>query len=220
MSDLDPQLLRDTDRQLVERYSARWAKFGNDPRTLGWDRKESQRTRFDVATSLYPFRGARILDVGCGLADFLDHLTWNGLAPLSYTGCDINPDLIGDCRRRHPESEFHVANLILDEVPGGPWDVVVLFGLVNFRFSKFSNQAFLAALLERAFRMVKSAVVIDMLTSRRDPAYPEEDFVFYHDPADVLDLALSLTPHVSMRHDYPPIPQREMMFLLRKDPGP
>ncbi len=217
MREIDESILREVDVRLVERYSTRLAQFGNDPRTLGWDRIESQRTRFGVAAGLVDFAGKRVLDVGCGLADFQEFLLERGAVPASYTGIDINPDLLERCRARFPDSDFHVANLLADEVPGGHYDIVVLFGLLNFRFTDFANWDFASGMIRRAFELCGEAVVFDMLTARRDENYPEEEFVYYYDPVEVIEFAFSTTPFVSLRHDYPSIPQREMMLALRRN---
>ncbi len=219
MPEIDANVLRAVDERLVERYSTRLAKFGDDPRTLGWDKRESQQARFGASLGLMNFTGKRVLDVGCGLADFMAFLQRQGQAPASYTGCDINPDLLGRCAERFPQSQFHQANLLTDDVPGGPYDVVVLFGVVNFRFAEFSNEDFARQMIRRAFAACREAVVIDMLTAVNDERYPKEDFVYYYDPVEVLKFALSVTPHVSLKHDYASIPQREMMLLLRKEPA-
>lgn len=43
-----------------------------------------------------------------------------------------------------------------------------------------------------------------------------EDFVFYHDPAEMLNYALTVTPDVTLHHNYLPIPQKEFMLVLYK----
>jgi hypothetical protein len=57
-----------------------------------------------------------------------------------------------------------------------------------------------------------------MLSTVTDAKFPKEDFVHYYDPADMLRFALSVTPHVALRHDYRSIPQREFMLVLRRLP--
>jgi len=216
MPDPNPAALRQVDKVLVSRYSRRLAEYGDDPRTLGWDKRQSQAVRFGVAAELFNFGGKRVLDVGCGLAHFLEFLTETGMPPAQYTGCDINPALIDHCKRQHPSADFCVANLLLDPIPGGPWDVVVMFGLVNFRFREFDNFDFLRAMLKRSLQISDRAVVVDMLTSVRDTDYEQEAFVYYYDPAAVLNMVSELNPHFTLRHDYRSIPQREMMLVLRK----
>lgn len=218
MPEIDEAVLRAVDEKLIGRYSTRLAQFGDDPRTLGWDRRESQHARFGVAVSSVDFNGRSLLDVGCGLADFRDFLEARGVQPASYAGCDINEDLLERCRQRRPGDLFHRANLLVDDVPGAPFDVVTLFGVLNFRFREFSNEEFARGMIRRAFEHCREAVVVDMLSERHDARYPKEDFVHYYDPVKMLEFAFELTPHVTLRHDYPSIPQREMMLILRRQP--
>lgn len=218
MPNITAATLRSVDEKLVERYSTRLAKFGDDPRTLGWDKRESQHARFSVAVDTFDFHSRTVLDVGCGLADFRDFLDGHQIAPASYTGCDINADLLKRCRIRRQNDVFYEANLLIDDVPGAPYDVVTLFGVVNFRFNEFSNEDFVRGMIQRAYEHCREAVVIDLLTATNDASYPKEDFVYYYDPVEILKFTLSITPHVSLRHDYRSIPQREMMLVLRRQP--
>lgn len=215
---LEKDLLTLVDSRVVERYSNRLRQFGCDPRTLGWDRRESQLARFRVASQMCSFAGCSVLDLGCGLADFYEYLCQDAAtAPASYTGVDINPDLVEVCRRRFPETTFDVRNILRDPYGAERWDVVTLFGLLNLRFSEFSNEAYARQFITEAFRLCNQAVVVDMLSKRFDAGYPREDFVYYYEPAEILDFAFSLTPHVTLRHDYPSIPQREFMLVLRRE---
>jgi SAM-dependent methyltransferase len=217
MRDPDIDLLRRIDQGLIERYRTRLEQFGDDPRTLGWDRKENQATRFRIACQEVDVCDRSVLDVGCGLADFLTHLNDSGNPPGSYCGLDINPELLEVCRRKYPDSEFIQGNLLYDSLPNVTADIVVMFGVLNLRFAEMDNLVFARRLLTAAYRRARVAFVFDMLTRVSDPAYPREDFVHYYDPSLILGLALQLTPHVTLRHDYRSIPQREMMLVLRKN---
>jgi ubiquinone/menaquinone biosynthesis C-methylase UbiE len=216
---LEKSLLTALDERMVDRYSTRLRQFGADPRTLGWDRRESQAARFAVAARAFPFAGLSVLDVGCGLADFNEFLCRDaGTVPSSYTGIDINPDLIGVCRQQFPASTFEVRNILREPYDAERWDVVTMFGLLNLRFTEFSNETYARDFISEAFRLSKQALVVDMLSAKTDAAYPPEDFVYYYQPAAMLDFALSLTPHVTLLHDYASIPQREFMLVLKKSP--
>jgi ubiquinone/menaquinone biosynthesis C-methylase UbiE len=216
---LEKDLLTQVDSKVVERYSNRLRQFGLDPRTLGWDRRESQFVRFGVASQAFSFAGRSVLDLGCGLADFHEHLYQDATsAPASYTGVDINPDLVDVCRRRFPNASFDVRNILHNPYSAERWDVVTLFGLLNLRFSEFSNETYARQFITEAFRLCNQAVIVDMLSNRTDAGYPREGFVYYYEPAEMLDFAFSLTPHVTLRHDYRSIPQREFMLVLRREP--
>ncbi|MCH2203936.1 MAG: class I SAM-dependent methyltransferase [Fuerstiella sp.] len=208
--------IRDIDRTLNERYSGRLERFGDDPRTLGWDTRASQQVRFALACREIDFDGKTVLDVGCGLADFRSYLSESGHDCSRYVGVDINPDLLIECQQKCPHDTFLTGNLLIDELPDAKADCGVMFGVLNFRFSNMDNLTFAKSMITAAFARVNQALVFDLLTVIRDETYPEEDFVYYYNPADILDFVFTLTPHVTLRHDYASIPQREMMFCLRK----
>jgi hypothetical protein len=94
----------------------------------------------------------------------------------------------------------------------------VMLGLVNFRLSDLDTYDDAARALDAGFAACREALLIDMLSDRRLPAYPAEDFVFYFDPARMLAMALERTPHVDLIHSYAPIPQREFLMVLRRTP--
>ncbi|GAA5510441.1 class I SAM-dependent methyltransferase [Novipirellula caenicola] len=208
--------LREIDKSLNERYSGRLRNFGDDPRTLGWDTQANQRVRFALACREIDVSDAAVLDVGCGLADFRSYLNDSGNHCGRYIGVDINPDLLQQCRTKFPDDTFRCGNLLVDELPDVRADFAVMFGVLNFRFAEINNLEFAKSMIAAAFDRVDNALVFDMLTTVRDEDYPEEDFVYYYNPSEILEFAFSLTPHVTLRHDYPSIPQREMMLCLRK----
>jgi len=218
---ISQEALRNVDQQLIDRYSQRLETFGRDPRTLGWDSRQSQDTRFAIACDSVTFSHKTILDIGCGLADFYDYLSQQKLLSLgNYTGFDINPALIQECQQRFPQCTFAVQNILIDPLPAQIWDVVTLFGLLNFRFQDFANLDFAKQMITQAFALSQETLIVDMLSANVDANYPPEDFVYYYKPSEMLDFALSLTPHVMLRHDYRSIPQREFMLILKKSPCP
>ncbi len=216
-----PDELENIDKKLVERYSTRYKKFGQDPKTLGWDNKANQGIRFKNAVRSVEIEGKKVLDIGCGFADFHQFLSEiSGIKNYQYSGIDINPDLISECQKRFPSSEFHVANILSksDIVPEESYDIVSMFGVLNFKFSEIQNLEFAQSMIKQAFYYTKEVLVVDMLSSVLDAKYPPDDFVYYYDPIEMLKYALSLTPHVSLIQDYTSIPQREFILQLRKNP--
>jgi SAM-dependent methyltransferase len=218
MKKIDSKILIDVDKSLRSRYSVKLKKFGYDPRTLGWDTKENQYTRFRVATNSISMENSQILDVGCGLADFYTYLKERKVNISTYSGIDINPEFIDACKKSHHDADnFMVRNILIDSPKRNSYDVVSMFGVLNFKFSEFDNEIFAREMIEQAFKISRKAVVVDMLSERYDLTYQKEDFVHYYNPVKMLDFALSLTPHVQLRHDYASIPQREFLLVLRKD---
>lgn len=213
---ISPQLLESVDAKLKDRYSSRLSQFGRDPKTLGWDTREHQFYRFKVALEHLPSTAFSITDIGCGFADFKECLDNAGVKAL-YSGVDINADLIEQAKSRFPETQFSVENILQSSHQTHLSDWVSAFGVLNFKFSEFSNETFARQFIEKAFSFAKEGLIVDMLSRRYCDNYPVEDFVYYYSPAEMLDFALSLTPHVRLIHDYAAIPQREFMLVLKKD---
>jgi SAM-dependent methyltransferase len=207
------------ERAALERYSKRLREFGTDPRTLGWDTRANQWARFAAAASAAAFGGRDVLDIGCGLGDFRVFLEEQGTPPAVYAGVDINDDLLDVARGRFPDSRFERRNVILQPYESPVCDVALMLGLVNFRLSDIDNYEYAARAIDAAFGACREALVVEMLSARRTPDYPEESFVFYCEPARMLDFALSRTPYVQVHHAYRPLPQREFMLVLRKGPA-
>lgn len=75
--------------------------------------------------------GASILDLGCGTGALLD-----GLNPSRGVGVDFSEEMIRVAREKHPDMEFHVADV--ENLKGlvrkldGPFDVIVLSDTLGF----------------------------------------------------------------------------------------
>lgn len=218
MGSMDADALRTLEALTVSRYSERLKRLGRHPGTLGWDTEAHQRQRFAVARRAVRFTGRAVTDVGCGFGDLLSDLQGSGDPPASYTGIDINPDLLQVAASAQPAARFECRNILTDPLPQGSTDIVTLFGLLNWRLPVGNNLEHARALIRTAWDATREATIVDMLSDEADPAYPREDFVFYYRPAEMVAFALTLTPYVSLLHDYPSLPQREFMLVLRRQP--
>jgi len=96
-------------------------------------------------------------------------------------------------------------------------DAGIMLGVLNLNLKeKFDNYAYSELFIEKAFGCVKKLLVVDFLSEEITAPYPKEDFVFYHNPARMLEFAFTLTPNVVLKHNYQPIPQKEFMLYLYK----
>lgn len=209
--------IKNTDEQLRARYSNRLHSFGYDPKTLGWDTAQHQNIRFNAISRALPKNKAfSLCDIGCGFGDLRTALVNAGFL-LEYHGIDINADLIQEASQRHPDCDFSVRNILLDDDTATVADWVCALGVLNFRFTEFDNEVFARQFIRRAFALAKQGLVVDMLSSHICSTYPQEDFVYYYSPEKMLSFALELTPHVQLFHDCAPIPQQEFQLVLKHE---
>ncbi len=205
--------IKEIEKQTVKRYSDRFKKLGVDVKTLGWGSLEQQEYRFLQVVKNVDLEHKALLDIGCGFGDLNAFCKTNGVKLSKYIGFDINPDLISTAKEKHPKSDFFIRN-IFDEEEKEFADIGVMLGVLNFKLE--DNLSYTKKAIEKAFSFVKESLVIDFLSTELTPEYPKEDFVFYHDPKEILEFALTLTPNVKIIHDYKPIPQKEFMVVLSK----
>jgi SAM-dependent methyltransferase len=218
----DDATLKDIGTAAVKRYSARFATYGYDARSLGWGSAEHQRYRFSqTLDGPVDFRSRKLLDIGCGFGDYRSFLRDAGVELSGYEGWDLNTELVAEAKQRHasdPGSRFVCRDFMLygnGPTPGA--DIAVMLGLLNFNLGdKMDNYAYAELAMRRAWALAREALIVDFLSARRMDDYAPEPWVFYYEPQRMLDVALGLSPRVVLKHDYRPIPQREFMLFVMK----
>lgn len=96
--------------------------------------------------------GARLLDLGCGLTDLPARFP-------TYTGCDRNPVVLAEMRRRHPTALFASWDVDADGPPPevaarAPFDAVLMLAILEHVPSPARALARAAALLAPGGRVV------------------------------------------------------------------
>lgn len=213
--------LEEISAMMVERYSNRYRKLGYNVHTLGWGSKEQQEYRFrQTLDGIGSGPDKTLIDIGCGFGDYFAFLTAENLAVKKYLGWDINPDLIAEAAKiweKNPAAEFSVVNISAGKPAPAKADIAIMLGLLNLNLQgKVDNYEYSFDLIRNAFACVNEVLVVDFLSTELTPDYPKEDFIFYHEPARMLEFALTLSPNVVLKHNYAPIPQKEFMLFIYK----
>ncbi len=203
---------------VLERYQTRFYREGETPKTLGWGCREDQLERFRAICENNSLNGKTILDLGCGFADFYGYLLETGVE-CNYIGTDIIPEFIELCREKYKGGTFIHANILLERDKIPETDIVVTTGTLNLKLNLIDNLVYTENFMKEAFAKAKEAFVVDFLSSHLTKDYPKEDFVFYHDPKDILDIAFKLTDDIKLLHNYRAIPQKEFMLIMYKKEG-
>lgn len=208
-------------QETINRYSKRYESMGRNIRTLGWGSVEQQYYRFQQTLCATNFHNKSLLDIGCGFADYYEFIRSENISLNSYMGWDINPNFIKESQARFGSlAKFRQVDILDQEELKDlevSFDIVVMLGLLNFNLKdKRDNYSYSNQVIHNAFRLTEEVLIVDFLSNHRDPNYPSEDFVFYHSPSKMLDVALSLTSNVTLKHDYSSIPQKEFMLFIYK----
>lgn len=206
---------------MIERYSKRYKELGYDVKTLGWGSTVQQFFRFkQTLCSEINFNSKSILDLGCGFGDYLILLEKENINYVKYYGWDVNQDLIDEAKNRwkdNAKAEFNVFDIVNPAPTGRVADIGVMLGLLNLDLkNSMDNYEYSKKIINNAYDMVNEVLIVDFLSSNQFEDYPEEDFIFYHNPSKMLDYAFTLSNNVLLKHNYQPIPQKEFMLFIYK----
>lgn len=179
-------------------YDQRVERFGMDHQALDWGSRTSQQRRFQVLTEIDDLAGRSVLDVGCGMADLFTFMQARRI-PTSYTGYDISPAVLASARRRYPDLDLRLVDLMTQDIDTPRFEYVFASGIFYLRPQ--GSYAYLAAMVRQMYRACRHGAAFNSLSSMSDRIDPDR---FVADPAKVLDLCLDITPNVALRHDYLP----------------
>jgi len=177
--------------------------------------RRTQRMRFERFLLAHDLRGRSILDVGCGVGDLWEHLCARGIA-CDYHGVDLSGEMAARAKARFPEATFETAN-VLDWDDAPRFDYVIAIGVHNVKVE--GARELLERLTRKQFALARVAAHLSLLTDRYDKFGPQ---AMPWRAEEVLGLGLSITPYVTLRHDYLPNDfavtlYREALIDTRKD---
>ena len=200
-------------------YDGRFAEHGSSVKTVGWGSESDQAMRFEVLCRGLNLAGKRILDIGCGLGDFVTWAESHYGPDFDYVGMDLAKDLVNaaDARFGGPRRHF-IADTLGAEVDMGEFDVIVLSGTLTFKTT--DNMATMRSLLGNAFARCRGVLCCNFMTSYSDSQLEKN---FHYSPEDVFGFAKSLTRFVILHHDYPLYEFTLQMFrqaTLQRQPKP
>jgi SAM-dependent methyltransferase len=196
---LDRPLSPDDKRRIIDLYEGRLDLFGHDAKTVGWKNRADQCLRFSILCRGLDLNGKSILDVGCGLGDFVSFMDERGFRPREYVGVDISPRLMQHAASRFGrEDRRFLAIDFLEASDLGQFDIVLCSGALSFRVH--DNVTVAETMMRKMFELCREAAVVNFLSSYVDFQLPKN---FHYQPEAIFAFGRSLTRWVSLHHDYP-----------------
>ena len=145
-----------------------------------------------------PLEGKSVLDSGCGLGDFYGHLQERGIK-CDYFGLDLSPEMVKRARAKYPGGRFDVADMFA--FPDEPqFDYSVAFGIHNVKIA--GGLELLQKMGKKQLSISRTAGHISILSDRFEGGFGDD--IEAYNAEKMLSWALSVTPWVTLRHDYLP----------------
>lgn len=154
-----------------------------DYKILGWESREAQFQRFQILTDNIEMEGNKILDVGCGLGNLLEHLKTLHKST-DYTGVDILENMIEQARKRHWGYNFlHLDLFSGDHFKEGEFNTVYSSGIFNIHMG--NNHDFLTGAIKLFLKLANENVVFNLLHHHS----PDKDGTYYYfHPCEVIKM--------------------------------
>jgi SAM-dependent methyltransferase len=172
-------------KKFVSKYEEFYNEYGDSSAGVGWFKAEMTNPRFEALTSHIPKESFTILDFGCGLGAMYDWMDLKSFKDFQYIGIDITPNHIEVSKRKFPNSEFYLGDVltddtILDEI--GLVDYSVLCGVFTMKinFSDDDMFEFMKNILKKIWSSTRISMSFNLTSDLVD--YKKDDLM--HVPFD------------------------------------
>jgi SAM-dependent methyltransferase len=182
---------------------------GDRPEAVRYSAK-GQLLRYEALLGIdTEIREKKVLDYGCGKGDFYQFLKDKNIS-VSYTGFDINGNLIRMAERKFPECEFQVFDIEKD-ILKEDFDYIFLCGVFNLNIERLDET--IRNVLKKLFDHCRTALAFNALSAHD----PNKDFqLHYVYPEDLLEFALTnLSPYAVLKESR--IPHDFIVFVHREE---
>ena len=172
----------------------------NDAQAQGWSSNETENTRFNIFLKIGNINNCSILDVGCGFGDLYDFLEKKNFN-FSYTGIDVNPEMIKVAKERHPNVDFQTIDFGIYN-PEEKFDYVFCSGALSFKTKDYKKLYFNH--IKKMFELSKIGVAFNMLNIQNNTKPEDEELYATYEIPEVQEFCSQLTQKVTALQDYLP----------------
>lgn len=188
----------DDDKRVAQVYTSLVEAHGESFRSLDWTSAENQTQRFKRLSLIGFESDDTVLDVGCGLGDFLLWLRENALGDMLYTGMDMTPAMIERAKDRFPHERFFVGNILDRRLPfrDRTFDWVVASGI--FAHRKDGPWDYMKAVIQKMTGLARRGIAFNSQSTLA--GHPQFWTLFHADPKETLAYCESFGWSTMMTH--------------------
>ncbi|HON78731.1 MAG TPA: class I SAM-dependent methyltransferase [Spirochaetota bacterium] len=150
-----------------------------------------------ILSSIDPDKQYTLLDVGCGLGDYLSHLRREGYVNIQYTGIDIVGEMVSSAQKKYPGFEFRRSDFFVD-IFSDSYDFVVCSGALNIIVgrSEKDHYAYVKEFIRKMCSISNIACAFNLLSLSGKEYFPDDSRFFYVDQDDIASFCRELCDNV------------------------
>jgi 2-polyprenyl-3-methyl-5-hydroxy-6-metoxy-1,4-benzoquinol methylase len=173
---------------------------GNNSLLVGWKSKVGQYLRFKTIIECGLKNTDYILDVGCGVGDFLAYCKENNLI-FDYIGIDFYEDFVNICKKYYPENLF-IKDSLEEHSFDKRFDWCIASGTYNviLTYNYFDNIEYIKQNIIKMYKLCKKGCIFNLLFGEKNSM---DDSVLYFDAFTILkNFIVPITNKFLFRTDY------------------
>lgn len=181
---------------IVDNYRNLFLKYGDSPEAVQFGSRASQLFRFEQLVKIADLKGARILDIGCGLGDLYPFLS-DRFGEVEYMGIDIVSETVAFAAEHYPQARFKCHDIL-----GNPLDEKFDYVLINSVFNNNipDGEDFIQQLIVAGYEHCTQGMAFNFISTYVNFREVE---MYYHDPVAIFDFCIQrLSRRVSIHHHY------------------
>ena len=196
---------RQQNKKISDFFAKNLAQHGpNSNLSVVWSSKENQLIRFQTLSEIGNLDNTSILDVGSGLNDLYFYLKNTKNKNIRYTGIEISQNHCIEAKKKYPEVEIINADFLYHNFDK-TYDYVIASGSFNIEMP--DHDSYLKTVINKMYQLANLGVAFNLPSSYSYLVQENYQFesgikIKYVDPKTTFDYCKSLTPYVTMRHDY------------------
>jgi len=176
----------------------------NSNLSVVWSSRENQLIRFQALCEIANLDNTSILDVGSGLSDLYFYLKNTQNKNIRYTGVEISSNHVIEAKKKYPEIEIINADFLYHNFDK-TYDYVIASGSFNIEMP--DHDSYLKTVINKMYQLANLGVAFNLPSSYSYLVQENYQFesgikIKYVDPKTTFDYCKSLTPYVTLRHDY------------------
>lgn len=198
-------------KYVINRFNNKFNIYGNSVKSVGWDTKKNQIKRFNKSIYNFKLENKKILDVGCGLADFYTFLKKKNIK-FKYTGIDLNENFININKKKYKSSDFYCTDFLNFNYKK-KFDYCFFHGVLNIKFKKKNNYRYFISFIKKALKITNVAVSIDFITDKGSYKKKQKQ-IFYYDLDILIKKVSKIKNNFILLNNSEGIPQKESNLII------
>jgi hypothetical protein len=193
-------------RDIIAYYESAFNQFGDTYEGVRWTKSQHNTDkRYQVMLEVidrHSEGNVTLLDFGCGLSHLLEYIRRQNISNIEYSGLDISSVFIEESRRKFPEIEYYLADVLDKDTVLPIFDYVVMNGVFTVRpgFSRDEMKRYIESILVRMKDYARIGLAFNVMSKLVDWEREDLFHVGFDDIAEFL--AKRVSRNFVIRHDY------------------